>query len=168
MAEAVRPYHPFGSFRQVLECTAACAQTQIGTPWTEMMGPKGAVMFADFQNYFRIFPRLNSCSELWFLSDLFDWIWLDLIGNLIGMEMFNIFQLSQYSTDFAWIGRMFSFVAVKESAPGHVVYVVLPHRHEAVLPVTRNLSRLVPWGHQGSPGQGWRWRNHWRIWHTLW
>ena len=95
-------------------------------------------------------------------------IWLDLIGNLIGMEMFNIFQLSQYSTDFAWIGRMFSFVAVKESAPGHVVYVVLPHRHEAVLPVTRNLSRLVPWGHQGSPGQGWRWRNHWRIWHTLW
>ena len=24
-------------FRQVLECTAACAQTQIGTPWTEMI-----------------------------------------------------------------------------------------------------------------------------------
>ena len=21
-----------------------------------------------------------------------------------------------------------------------------------------------PRGHQGSPGQGWRWRNHWRIW----
>ena len=98
-------------------------------------GPKGAVMFADFQNYFRIFLW-----KIMFWTLIFK---RSIRLDLIGMEIFNIFQLSQYSMDFVWIGKdVFICSGFLESAPGGTsIHVVFPHRHEAVLPVTRDLSR---------------------------
>ena len=118
-------------------------------------GPKGAVMFADFRNYFRIFLWKFMFWTLIFKRS----IWLDLIGKMIGMEMFNIFQLSQYCMDFAWIGKdVFICSGFIESAPGGTSSSLTAMR-------PYYLSPEICQGWCPNRAGRWRWRNHWRIWH---
>ena len=104
-----RGCHALSPFRQVLECTAACAQTQIGTPWTEMiLGPKGLWCLPIFRTISG-YSCENSCFELWFLSDLFDWIWLE---KWLGWRCSTFFNYPNIAWILHGLGRMFSFVAV--------------------------------------------------------